>query len=216
MIFVSSFGFASKAQVNFGVGYSLGYLNPDNDQKIFRDFNRNTPWLESELDPIHLIQGLHLSLRYRLDFVAIDFSWRNRFRSRRATGIDPATNASFKRVLTHRYISYSLGLESFAGPFSYGGSIDLENFGIRTEVTGVDGDFTIFSKYGFGNHFFISYTLDAGDNLGFSIRPYLHIPWQKYDIAPLAEEVNGDISTNKLEDSYLNFGIMFVFFNGRQ
>lgn len=215
-LFFFSIGYTAEAQINFGVGYSLGYLNPDEDQRIFRKFNQNNPWLEKELEPINFIQGLHLSLRYRVDFVALSFTWRNRFRTRRANGIDPSTDASFRRQLTHRYIGYSLGIETFVGPFSYGGSIDVENFGIRTEVTGVDGDFTIFSKYGLGNHFFISYTLDAGDNLGFSIRPYVHIPWQKYNIASVAEEVNGDISTNELEENYMNFGIMFVFFNGRQ
>ena len=206
----------SNAQFNFGVGYSLGYLNPETDQSIINTFNDDRPWLEDKIEPIQFIQGLHLSLRYRLDFVAFDFTWRNKFRSKKANGIDPATDLSFKRNLTHRFISYSIGIENFIGDFSYGGSIDVENFGVRTEVTGIDKDFTIFKKTGLGSHFFVCYNLDAGNTLDFSIRPYVHIPWQRYNISSVDTELNGSSNPLNLEDNYLNFGIMFIFYNGRK
>ena len=208
--------FQSEAQFNFGVGYSIGKINPEIDRGITKTFNENNSWLEDKLEPINVLQGLHLSLRYRWEFVAFDFTWRNRFRTKQASGIDPATNATFKRKLTHRYISYSLGIENFIGAFSYGGSIDFENLALRTEVTGVDGDFNITNDYGLGSHFFVAYNLDAGDFLDFSIRPYVHIPWQKYNIAAVAEELNGDISSSSLNENYINFGIMFIFYNGNK
>jgi len=204
----------SKAQLNFGVGYSLGYLNPETDKSIINTFNNDRPWLEDQLEPINFIQGLHLSLRYRLDFVAFDFTWRNKFRTKKANGINPATESTFKRNLTHRFISYSIGIENFIGDFSYGGSIDLENLGVRTEVTGIDEDFSIFTKYGLGSHFFISYNLEAGNTLDFTIRPYVHIPWQQYNISSVDAELNGNMNSGNLEDHYLNFGIMFIFYNG--
>lgn len=206
--------FQTQAQFNFGVGYSLGYLNPENDQAITNAFNEDRPWLEDEIEPINSIQGIHLSLRYRLDFVALDFAFRNKFRTKKSNGIDPSTSATFQRNLTHRFISYSLGIESFVGKFSYGGSIELENFAIRTEVTGIDGDFSIFKKYGLGSHLFVSFNLDAGDTLDFSIRPYVHVPWQRYNITSVNQELNEGLASNRIEDNYLNFGIMFIFYNG--
>ena len=85
------------AQLNFGVGYSLGFIDPEIDNQIISDFNTDRPWLDDELEQLNFIQGLHLSLRYKLDFVALDFTWRNKFRSKRASGIDPANSQSFER-----------------------------------------------------------------------------------------------------------------------
>ncbi len=208
--------FALNAQINLGVGYSLGYTNPVEDQMIFEKFNEDRPWLEDGLEPMNALQGFHMGLRYKFDFVALELTWRNRFRIKRANGIDPSTNADFQRRMVHRYYSYSIGIENFINNFSYGASIDLEDFAIRTEVTGIDKDFTIVRHYGLGSHFFVSYNLNAGEALSFAIRPYVHIPWQTYNIAKVAEEVNGDVSNSELNANYMNIGIMFIFYNGRK
>ncbi len=217
--FIIVFSSYSFAQFNFGVGYSIGFLNPETDRNITNTFNTDRPWLEDSLEPIKNIQGLHLGLRYRLEFVALDFTWRNRFRTKRAEGIDPSTDANFRRNVTHIHQSYSLGIETFIGDFnfgnfSYGGSIDFERFLIRTEVTGIDGDFSILKKTGLGSHFFVAFNLDAGPTLDFSIRPYIQIPWQQYNIAAYDAELNGNTSTAAIDENYMNIGIMFIFFNG--
>lgn len=204
------------AQLNLGIGYSLGYINPKADRAIFEQFNEDRPWLEDELEPINALQGFHVGLRYKFDFIALEFTWRNRFRTKRGNGIDPATSLEFRRDVTHRYTGYSIGVENFIKDFSYGASIEVENFAMRTEVTGVEEDFTIISHYGLGSQFFVSYRVDAGNALSFSIRPYIHIPWQSYDIAKVAEEINGTNTSGKLDTNYMNIGVMFIFYNGRQ
>ncbi len=212
----SSASFFCQAQFNIGVAYSLGYSNPEIDRSIIQDFNSSKPWLENKIEPIRFMQGMHLSLRYRWNFVALDFTWRNRFRAKRAEGIDPSTSASFTRRYNHRFNSYSVGLETFIGGFSYGGSIDIDNFAIRTEVTGIDGRYDITNQWGLGSHFFIGYNLDAGPNLTFAIRPYIQMPWVTYDLSGVAEDLNGDVSQRNWEENYLNFGLMFVFYNGEK
>jgi len=203
------------AQVNFGVGYSLGYLNPSEDIGITNTFNENNSWLDDGLEPLNTIQGFHLSLRYRWDFTAFEIGWRNKFRSKKANGTDPINDSSFNFNYKHKYISYSIGIENFISDFSYGGSIDIENFSIKSSTNDNDS-VKLIDKYGLGTHLFVAYNLDAGNSLTFSIRPYVHIPLQDYNIAPVANDLNADFSMNQISENYLNFGIMFVFYNGNK
>lgn len=205
----------THAQLNFGVGYSLGYLHPSEDRTITKTYNNDRPWLDDGLEPINVIQGFNLNLRYRFDFVAFEIGWRNKFRNKNANGTNPADNSSFSRELSYKYLSYYLGIENFISDFSYGASIEVENLGIRTEVSGLDGTLDLINEYGFGTNLFVAYNLDAGNSLTFSIRPYVHIPLQTYNIAPLAAELNGD-TVSELSENYLNFGIMLVFYNGKK
>jgi hypothetical protein len=203
-----------NAQLNIKAGYSGSYTDPIINNGILQDFNAERPWLDKKFDDVQFLSGLVLGARYRFDFVAVDVSWYGRFKRVRAEGIDPTLSTNFERRLNYNFNAYSFGIENFIGSFSLGGSIDISKMDIRTKKTGRDDRFSVVNQWGTGSHFFVSYNLET-TQLQFSVRPYIQIPWTNVDLTPLAEEL--EVSTSgSLDENFMNFGIMFIFFNGPQ
>lgn len=202
-----------NAQLNIKAGFVAGYTDPTVNNSILQTYNVERPWLEKTFDDVHYLSGIVLGFRHRFEFVAIDVSWYGRFKRASAEGIDPALSTNYERRLNYGFNTFSFGIENFIGSFSMGGSIDLNKTGIRTQKTGRDDRFTVVDQWGYGSHFFVSYNLKA-TQLEFSIRPFIQIPWTNVDLAPLAEELEVNTGLTDLNENFMNFGIMFIFFNG--
>jgi hypothetical protein len=202
------------AQLNIKAGYSGSYTDPTINNGILQEYNAERPWFEKKLEDVNFLSGIVLGARYRFDFVAVDVSWYGRFKRISAEGIDPTLSTNFKRQLNYNFNSYSFGIENFIGSFSLGGSIDLNKTDIRTKKTGREDRFSVVDQWGYGSHFFISYNLQS-TQLQFSVRPYVQIPWTNVDLTPLSEELELSTTADQNEN-FMNFGIMFIFFNGPQ
>ncbi len=202
------------AQLNIKAGYSGSYTDPTINNGILQAYNAERPWLDKKFDDIHFLSGIVLGIRHRFEFVAIDVSWYGRFKRVRVEGIDPTLSTTYERRLNYNFNTYSFGIENFIGSFSLGGSIDINKTGVRTKKPERDDSFSVIDQWGSSSHFFISYNLKS-TQLQFSIRPFIQIPWTNVDLTPLSEEL--EISTTGSQnENFMNFGIMFIFFNGPQ
>jgi hypothetical protein len=202
------------AQLNYKVGYTGGYTDPTINNSLLQAFNAERPWLDKSFKDMHYLSGLVLGVRYRFDIVAIDVSWYGRYFRTRVEGTDPTLSSTYERRLHYNFNAFAFGIENFIGQFSWGASIDVNKVDIRTQKTGRDDRYSVVNQWDYGSHFFIAYNLQS-TQLQFSIRPYLHIPWSTVDLTPLAEEL--EVSTNgPLDEKFMNFGIMLIFFNGPQ
>ena len=203
-----------SAQFNLKVGYNGGFGDPEFFNTILEDYNAERPWLDKTYDDLDYLQGLQLGVRYRFGPAAVDFTWHNRFKRFEAEGIDPSTNSEYIREVNLQLSSYAIGIESFIGEFSYGASFDVDRLNIKTEKTGRNDRFTVEDQLGIGSHFFVSYTIEASPFLYFSIRPYAQIPWSKFDLSKLSDELNPGTDYDDYQEDFMNFGVMFIFFNG--
>ena len=202
------------AQLNYKVGYTGGYTDPTINNSLLQAYNAERPWLDKSFKNMHYLSGLVLGARYRWDVLAFDVSYYGRYFRTRVEGIDPSSSSTYERKLHYNFNAFAFGIENFIGQFSWGASIDINKGDIRTEKTGRDDRFSVVTQWDYSSHFFIAYNLMA-TQLQISIRPYLHIPWSTIDLTPLAEEL--EISTSgPLDESFKNFGIMLIFFNGPQ
>lgn len=205
-----------SAQLNIKVGYGLGYSPAKISNQITTDHDARMPWLEESLGEMHLLNDMQFGLRYRVGQVGIEASFVNKFKTYRSNGIDPATEQSFFRDLFFRYSSISLGFENYLGKFGYGASLDANWARFRMEVTGREDRFIVTNPFAWGSHFHLSYNIDSGDLLTISIKPYLQIPWTKFDLYELEQELNPVAAEpGGFKEDFLNFGIMLVFYNGQ-
>ena len=118
-------------------------------------------------------------------------------------------------LINYGFSSISLGIENFIGNFSFGASIDIDKTDIRTLKTGRPDRFTVVDEWGYGSHFFVAWNVKS-TQLEFSIRPFVQIPWKEVDLSPLADELEVNIPGDNLNENFMNFGVMFIFFNGPQ
>ena len=213
-LFIGVFHSTLRAQLNVKVGYTAGFASPAHYNTILKDFNENSPWLDKTLSEISYLHGIQLGLRYHFGPAALDITWHNRFRRSESEGTNPADESLFERDINFQLSSYSIGIENFIGKFSYGGSFDVDNLNIRTKKTGRSDRFQLVNEYGLGSHFFVSYTFESASSLHFSIRPFLQIPWSKFNLSNLSDELNPGIDYQDQTQGFQNFGIMFLFFNG--
>ena len=211
-LFISS-GIA--AQLNFKVGYKGGFLDPTINNEIIRAYNADKPWLTKSFKDLKYLSGLVLGFRNRWDLVAIDVSWYGSFSRNKSEGVDPTLNSTYERTLNYGFSSISLGIENFIGNFSFGASIDIDKTDIRTLKTGRPDRFTVVDEWGYGSHFFVAWNVKS-TQLEFSIRPFVQIPWKEVDLSPLADELEVSIPGDNLNENFMNFGVMFIFFNGPQ
>lgn len=202
-----------NAQFNFKVGYTGSYVDPTINNEILQAYNAERPWLDKTFSEPSFLSGIVLGIRQRFEFVALDVSWYGRFRGVRIEGIDPVTMETYERKLNYNLNSYSLGIENFIGPVSIGGSIDVNQTGIRAKKTERDDRFSVINKWNYGSHFFVSYNL-KGNQLQLSIRPFVQMHWSDIDLTPLAAELEVSTAGGEYKENFMNFGIMLVFFNG--
>ena len=204
------------SQVNIKVGYMLGFTNPTEHNSILEQYNNdNASWLDKEFKNLKSLHGLALGLRYKLDAVAFELTFHNKYSKVTSDGISPITNASFSRKLYYRVSSISLGYEAYFGPFGIGATIDANNFRVNTKHSDIDKRTNLISNYGLSSHFNFSFNFEASDNMSFSLKPYVHIPWHTNNLFPIDESING-VTTDSgvLQDKVINFGVMLVFYNG--
>lgn len=202
-----------QAQLNIKVGYTVTYTNPSVTNAILNDYNSANEFLTDGFNELHYLHGMQGGLRYRIDDVAFEATWHNKYNTLRSSGLDINDN-DISRDLRFRYGSYSLGMEAYlTRNVGLGGTFDLTNVRFRTDVAGVDNVYTISSEWGSSSHFYLSINMPGNDILTFSLKPYVQIPWSSVNLNPLQTEL-GTPSLAEPNEKYLNFGLQLVFYNG--
>lgn len=218
LVFGILFTLPSLAQFNFTSGYTYGRTPSGVNNQILQTLNENNNSLINyeKMKDIKGLHGFHFGGQVRFDFVALFVNWNNKVQVSDFKG-DDTTNTSIYRELFYRVTSTSMGLEIFPiENISFGASIDLNRFRIRSE-NNVDSDrYTVMKDKGLSSHFFVSANVYGSDLLSISIQPYVHIPWTKFNLIDLESELDTGVGLTDFEDGFMNYGIRLIFRNGQQ
>lgn len=213
------FCLSAKAQLNLKIGYSLGLSNPAKTNEILKQFNADNPWLDNKFKDLNLMSGIMIGFRNKWDFAALELSWTSKFNRERAEGDDPMTGDGFTRTFFYRLNTISAGLEFYlTDNFSIGGSVDATDLNYKVEGTGFPDTEKVVDQFNMGSHFFLSYEVNAGDYMSVAFRPYIQMPWETFNITGFerANYPDSTVPESEFEESLMNFGIMFIFYNGQQ
>lgn len=103
-------------QLNLKIGYGLGLMNPANTNDIMDRVNQQNPWFDDDFRDLNLISGVTIGFRNRWDFIGLECSWTAKLARRKAEGLRPSDNTTFRQELFFRYNSFSAGAEFFRVP----------------------------------------------------------------------------------------------------
>lgn len=203
-----------NAQLNVTTGYELSYHLADDFNDIIEKFNTQNNFLENDLNDLRIMHGLQLGLQYNIeDFLAFTLTWKYRFKNSQSSGIDPGTEEDVSRNLLIRQNVVSLGFENKFGFAGYGATFDYNRTGFKQEINNGSKN-EISAGHNFTSTFYLSFTSPRSNQLRLSVRPYIQVPWTKLDLSKLDMELNESSGTEKIEEGFMNFGLMLVFLNG--
>ncbi|NNF33314.1 MAG: hypothetical protein HKN68_04360 [Saprospiraceae bacterium] len=208
-------GVEGKTQLNIKVGYSGGYMESNKIDDIIGRFNDDKPFLEQPLGNIDFLSGLELGMRYRFGISAFEVSMSDLSGDSEAFGIKDGN--PFEETITTGFRSYSIGVDNFIGNFGFGASISSRRLKIDTDIMGFDRDRTVLSEKGIASRFHIFYQVKS-NNVSLTLKPYIEIPWESYNISALNRDYFPDstIPDSEFETDITIFGISLIFYNGPQ
>ena len=202
------------AQFNIFVGLTPGWSNAKVTNDIIDAFNEERPWLDKDMKQLGYIQGIAAGLRYRMEEVGFEFSYHNRFQSMDAEGINPMDQVDFSKDIYFTYQGMGLGIEQVIEAWSIGGSFGAEQLVMRAENNDSGNRNLVDRQYVFDSHFYFTYSINTAGFTKLTVKPFVQIRWQDFDLSPLAEELEVNRTGMNNEERYLYFGITLAFYNG--
>lgn len=200
-----------SAQVNLKVGYSAGF----SDQEMFHSIlerNNSLYSYTSPYDQTKYLHGIEAGLRCRLGFTAMELGWKRSMNFLKANGRN-AQNQQFDNRLKVNLDAVMLGIESFVGKFSFGGSVDYNFMNIKT-ILDQPAISTRIKDQAWGNHFFVSYDFGGQSYMRLVLRPYVQLYWTDMDLTDLDIVMNNTEPPVRYKQDFLTYGISFLFYNG--
>ena len=218
-LFIGLFNTNAHSQINVKVGYSLSFLQSKVNDEIIEEFNTRNDFLgkDGSFNKWRSAHGLSLGLYYRSRIFGFELSYNNKINKVEARGSDPLTNGRFERDIQYKINSLSAAYELFVSEgLGLGASLDWTTFKMNYEVNNDNNNELLTKQEGLSSNFYVVLNLPGNEIISLAIKPFVQIPWTSWDFKPLDETLNpnGSSITNHKE-RVLNFGIQFVFYNGR-
>jgi len=207
---------STSAQLNIKSGYIFGRSNPTVYNALIDQLNENNSNL-TDYEPMERLKGFHgllLGLRYRFEPAALSLDFSAKFQTRDYEGTNPTSGDSEFRTDFFAIRTISPGVEFFINRFSFGGTIDLNNFRVRSESYVRSSRHIIYRDTKLSSHFFIGYNLHGSDAITLAVQPFIQIPWSKFDLTKIDEEYQTGANLNDFEDGLLNIGLRLILTNG--
>lgn len=209
----------ANGQLNIAVGYEGSYMTSTVTNQIIDRYNTTKEGLEEKFSNLHYMHGLAFGARYRWNLVGVEAMWIGRFRDTNASGVVPGTTNEFSRSLDYRYNSYSIGLDNYIGRFSFGGTLALDDWRIKSDTEAIKRSFKVVEDMSYSSQFYIMYTIPGAGPLSVGVRPFVRIPWIDFNQADLEREIipanSPSINPDDYNEKPISFGIMFIFYNGK-
>lgn len=209
----------SIAQLNSRVAYQGSYGSYKTINSIIDRYNAETSGINNLIKNVHVMSTVQIGLKYDFDIARVEATYHLLFNNRTGKGVVPGSTTEFRRDLFFRGNSYSLGLDiPVHERISFGGNLVYNQFKINSFKTGRTDKFNVVNQKYWSSQFFLSYNTTSGDFLSVSIRPYVEIPWESIELNDLDLELNpiSANSSNSLTQKEIQYGVMFIFCNGRQ
>lgn len=226
IIFVSLSNIVLYAQLNIKVGYSNGYMDAPELNKVITGFNEgfvkkfSSGTLDDKLDPFRSLHGLEIGLRYRLNKVGFELSWNSMSDKSDVYGT-LQNNSNFQDKWFLSMTEYSVGIENYLGHFGYGASMGYRTARMKTDIIGAPRKKkSVMEESGFASKFYLIFQF-GGDKVGIAFKPYVQVPLRNLDVSSFDQELNiqFDESYKALrprEERFFLYGISIVLYNGRQ
>ena len=199
------------AQLNFLVGYDLGYYPNFSANDIFAEHNDKNDWYKTQMEDVGIQHGLQLGLRYALSYMSLTATYKNIGFGTEAEGIPPGASDSYKREVNFRNNTFGLGLESNFRVFNYGVSLDYQRLRINGATTDLSNGFDIQEANVWNGRVYLQIEFTGDRYIGFAIQPYYSFPLQSFSLDPLSNEL--EVSTG-VEWKNSLFGCSFLMTNG--
>lgn len=202
------------AQFNVQVGYGYGFLKPQAINEVINRHYQENDWLGNEPAVVNGFHGLYLGVKQSWTGLTLGLSWKNQRNKINMEGTSPFTQANYKRDLFYSLNTYSFFIETGGRFIGIGTSLDYSIFGMKQKITGQDKKTGLSSEAQYGNQFYVNIGFPPGQSCQFMIRLSYFLPWQKYDINPLINNLLS--SSNGLNDhtDLRHFGIALILNNG--
>lgn len=201
-------------QFNVQVGYGYGFLKPEAINEVINRHYLENDWLGNDPAKVNGFHGLYLGVKQSWTGLTLGLSWKNQMNRINMEGTSPFTQANYKRDLFYSLNTYSFFIETGGRFIGIGTSLDYSIFGIKQKTTGQDSKTSLSSESQYGNQFYVNIGFPPGNSCQFMIRLSYYLPWQKYDVKPLINNLlTSNIGLNDKAD-LRHFGLSLILNNG--
>lgn len=203
----------SFGQFNLVGGYSGAFTQPDNFNTIANEFNASVDSISNGLGTINWMNGVVGGFNFRKGFSSVEFRWTERFSTDRVNTFNFSPEENLNNTLNTRFWTASVGLNLHLGKLLLGASYNYDYYRLRANSG--RNKIEIVEEYGSSSNFILGFHARTGKTISFSIQPYARIPWKTLDIGGLDNFLNQN-GDRDIEEGFPQFGISFLFYNGRQ
>jgi len=204
--------YSGSAQFNVKVGYSANYAKLDKTADIFERYSAQFNEDEKVLKQPTFLNGLELGARYVYqNRIGIDLGISSARGSNDVNNVTISAGDSFNTEWKSSLSSVYVGLENYFGWFGYGASIGYQQLKYRNETSFSNENKEILKENALNSRFYL--ILESVSNqTSFSLRPFVSINWEPYDLQNLELELfpNSTSSTGSFDESMMVFGISLV------
>ena len=208
--------YSGSAQFNVKVGYSANYAKLDKTADIFERYSAQFNEDEKVLKQPTFHNGLELGARYVYqNRIGIDLGISSARGSNDVNNVTISAGDSFNTEWKSSLSSVYVGLENYFGWFGYGASIGYQQLKYRNKTSFNNENKEILKENALNSRFYL--ILESVSNqTSFSLRPFVSINWEPYDLQNLELELfpNSTSSTGSFDESMMVFGISLVIYNG--
>lgn len=209
-------GTVLSGQLNFKVGYSFGYTNMTDANRIHQAYNESKPGIVEVLKEIHWMHGIEVGVRQKWESVGLEISYQNLGRDRSAIGLE-LDESTFEKTLFYSTRSYSFALENYFGPFGYGASIGRTKMKVSTDIEGISSTKRpLMSDANLSSQFYLLLAAPGTKTVSLTIKPYISINWGGFDLSNLEPELKVDTGLDLSDIQPIFFGVSLLFYNGPQ
>ncbi len=210
--------FPMYGQFNIKIGYSFNILSASENNALLDAFNMtkgNEIDLEIPFSNLNSMHGIHLGSRFLLgNSNAFEFTWENMSRKRQAVG-ENQDGSLFQTELFYSFNQYMIGYQSYFGNWGLGSGFGYNNVSVRDRIANSDFKNTIISDGQWIARINLSLNFGQNENVSLSLQPFVQFPITSISLDPLASELNVE-STDTINESFFNYGVSLIFYNGRQ
>jgi len=202
------------AQLNLGVGFSVASISTADNNNILQEYNQlNQANLEQTFPDLKLMTGVFVSLRYKFERVAFEFSWENLERDINSVLVFDDKTGQVNN-LYYNLTSSSLGVENHINRFGYGAALTSRLFSIKSDILNTELTRKIDHQREFSTKLYLLYTIQQSRLISLQLKPFIQIPLASYTLSGLQEELQTSISSQENSTSPFLFGLTLIFYNG--
>ncbi len=207
---------SASAQFNIKIGYTGNYMSLEKTADIFdrysAQFNENGKVLKQP----RFLNGIELGARYVFgNHIGIDMGISSVRGDSDVKNVSIAAGDSFSTEWKTSLSNIYIGLENYFGWFGYGANIGYQQIKYRNKTSINTENIEILKQNALSSRFYIMLE-SVSNNTSFSLRPFVSVNWEPYNLQALELELLPDSSSpaSSFDEDMMVFGISLIIYNG--